>query len=91
MSSSIWSFIQSFVPTVKAEDEDEGELVDPQKILREKCKETKKCQDLENKLNTCNDRVNSRSQTTETCVEEVIDFMSCIDHCAAKTLFHHLK
>ena len=87
----LWSFFESLAPTVRAEEEEEAELVDPQKVLREKCSETQKCSKLQEKLNTCNDRVNSRSQTTETCVEEVIDYMSCIDHCAAKTLFHHLK
>ncbi|XP_014208878.1 cytochrome b-c1 complex subunit 6, mitochondrial [Copidosoma floridanum] len=90
MSSFFRSFAERFTPIVKAEDE-EAELVDPQTVLREKCSGTKECSKFKEVLDTCNDRVNSRSQTAETCVEEVIDFMSCIDHCAAKTLFHHLK
>ncbi|KAL7303072.1 cytochrome b-c1 complex subunit 6, mitochondrial-like [Trichogramma pretiosum] len=85
------SFMERLAPVVKAEEEEEAELVDPQKILREKCQATSKCVALQDKLNTCNDRVNSRTKTEETCLEEVIDFVSCVDHCAAKTLFHHLK
>lgn len=29
----------------------------------------------------CNDRVNSRKQTEETCHEEVIHYFHCLDHC----------
>lgn len=78
------------MPTVKADDEEE-ELVDPQKILREQCQQLPKCASLQEKLNTCNDRVTSRSNTEETCLEEMIDYVECVDHCAAKTLFSKLK
>lgn len=43
------------------------------------------------KLQTCNDRVNSRKATTETCLEEVSDLFHYVDHCVAKTLFSKLK
>lgn len=46
---------------------------------------------MQDKLNTCNDRVNSRKETEETCMEELIDYVECIDHCVAKTLFTKLK
>ncbi|XP_043269015.1 cytochrome b-c1 complex subunit 6, mitochondrial [Venturia canescens] len=81
------NFINRFIPTVKADDE---ELVDPQKVLREKCSENK-CSAFQEKLSTCNDRVNSRKQTEETCLEELIDYVSCVDHCASHDLFSKLK
>lgn len=75
---------------MKAEDE-EAELVDPQKVLREKCSQRTKCVNMQEKLNTCNDRVNSRKKTEETCMEELIDYVECVDHCVAETLFKRLK
>lgn len=74
-----------------ASPEEEGELKDPLETLRTSCRATPKCSSLSEKLQTCNDRVNSRSKTAETCMEEVIDFFHCVDHCAAKTIFDHLK
>ncbi|XP_076623903.1 ubiquinol-cytochrome c reductase 11 kDa subunit [Colletes latitarsis] len=86
------SFLQSvfnnLIPVVKADDE---ELVDPQKALREKCAIKSACYSMKEKLDTCNDRVNSRSQTQETCLEELIDYVECVDHCVAETLFSKLK
>ncbi|RWS25181.1 cytochrome b-c1 complex subunit 6-like protein [Leptotrombidium deliense] len=74
---------------VKAEEEEE-ELVDPQEVLREDC--TKKhCMKLKEKLEQCNNRVNSKKQTSESCFEEVIDLFHCVDHCVAETLFSKLK
>ncbi|XP_063992515.1 cytochrome b-c1 complex subunit 6, mitochondrial-like [Diachasmimorpha longicaudata] len=86
--SLIQSFISRFVPIVKADDE---ELVDPQKVLREECAQKPNCVSLQERLTTCNDRVNSRTNTAETCLEEIIDYVSCVDHCASKTLFSKLK
>ncbi|XP_015593042.1 cytochrome b-c1 complex subunit 6, mitochondrial [Cephus cinctus] len=88
--SLLQGFFNRFVPSVKADDE-EPELVDPQKVLREKCAQQPSCVSLQEKLNTCNDRVNSRTQTAETCLEELFDYVHCVDHCAAKTLFSKLK
>jgi len=70
---------------------EEEELKDPYETLRTQCRATAKCTTLGEKLQSCNDRVESRSKTAETCMEEVIDFFHCVDHCAAKTLFDHLK
>lgn len=72
-----------------AEDEDLGEggeeeeedIEDPQEILREKCRETKKCSALLEKLETCNARVQSRKRTEETCEEELFEFVHCVDNC----------
>lgn len=87
--SFIQNFIKNYIPKVKADD-DEEELVDPQKVLREKCSAAH-CESFQEKLNTCNDRVNSRKQTEETCLEELIHYVECVDHCVAKTLFSKLK
>ncbi|XP_031847084.1 ubiquinol-cytochrome c reductase 11 kDa subunit [Nomia melanderi] len=86
--SFLQSFLTRYIPTVKAEDD---ELIDPQKVLREKCSRKSECKTLQDKLNTCNDRVNSRTQTEETCLEELIDYVECVDHCVAETLFSKLK
>ncbi|THK33109.1 cytochrome b-c1 complex subunit 6, mitochondrial [Diachasma alloeum] len=86
--SLIQSFISRFVPIVKAGDE---ELVDPLKVLREQCSQKPNCVKFQERLSTCNDRVNSRKETEETCLEEIIDYVSCVDHCASKTLFSKLK
>jgi len=75
---------------VAEEEEEEQDLIDPQQVLREECN-AKHCTGYETKLKECNQRVNSRSKTAETCNEEVIDFMHCVDHCVAKTLFSKLK
>ncbi|XP_077513666.1 cytochrome b-c1 complex subunit 6, mitochondrial-like [Amblyomma americanum] len=77
-------------PVVKASDEEE-DLVDPLDTVKEKCRAEGKCSAYGDKLQECNDRVNSRSQTLETCTEELFDFLHCVDHCAAKEIFKHLK
>ena len=43
------------------------------------------------RLEECNERVNSKTKTTETCMEEVIDFYHCVDHCAGPKIFAKLK
>ncbi|XP_050444641.1 cytochrome b-c1 complex subunit 6, mitochondrial [Cataglyphis hispanica] len=87
----IQDFFKRYLPIVKADEGEEEELVDPQKVLREQCSQEVKCSNLQEKLNTCNDRVNSRSNTEETCLEELLDYVQCVDHCVAKTLFSKLK
>ncbi|KAK9501504.1 hypothetical protein O3M35_012216 [Rhynocoris fuscipes] len=83
-----FNFFTKVVPSVKAQ-EDDDELVDPQDTLRAEC--APKCTSYKEKLDKCNDRVNSRSQTTETCMEELFDYLHCVDGCVAKTLFTKLK
>lgn len=89
--SIIQDFLKRHLPVVKADEGEEEELVDPQKVLREECSKQAKCSTLQEKLTTCNDRVNSRTKTEETCLEELIDYVQCVDHCVAKTLFSKLK
>lgn len=81
----------SDLPKVKAEEvEEEADLVDSQETLREECASAH-CESLKAKLQECNDRVNSKKATTESCFEEVVDFMNCVDHCVAPKLFATLK
>ncbi|KAB0362094.1 hypothetical protein FD754_006250 [Muntiacus muntjak] len=62
----------------KEEEEEEEELVDPLKTARER-------------LELCDERVSSRSQTEEDCAEQLFDFLHARDHCVAHRLFNILK
>merc|ERR1712002_200925 len=73
------------------EEEEEEDLVDPHDTLREKCSAKSECVSLKEVLDTCNARVEGKTKTSEICTEELIDFMHCVDECAAKTLFSKLK
>ncbi|VVC93133.1 cytochrome b-c1 complex subunit 6, mitochondrial-like [Leptidea sinapis] len=81
------------IPVVKAEEEqvEEEELVDPQTELRETCSQKPDAQAAWSKYQECNDRVNSRSNTLETCEEELIDYCEVLDKCVNKDLFKRLK
>ncbi|CRL05856.1 CLUMA_CG019134, isoform A [Clunio marinus] len=82
-------FFKSLFPIVKAQEEEE--LVDPQQELREKCSQEPHASKLYEKFQTCQDRVNSRTKTAETCQEELFDYLHALDHCVTKTLFTRLK
>lgn len=58
---------------------------------QEQCKSKGNIDALYNKYQACNDRVNSRSKTTETCIEELFDYIHELDHCVAHSLFSKLK
>ncbi|XP_002737367.1 cytochrome b-c1 complex subunit 6, mitochondrial-like [Saccoglossus kowalevskii] len=73
------------------DDEDEEDIPDPIDVKREECSSLSECQKLKTELEVCNERVNSRSNTEETCTQELYDFFHCTDHCVAKTLFSKLK
>lgn len=66
------------------------EIVDPLAVRREKCSQDAKCMKLKLRLDKCTNRVNKGS-TEETCFEELIDFVNCVDHCAMHGLFSKLK
>ena len=72
------------------EEEDEEDLVDPAVEIKEKCADDH-CTKYKNRLDECNDRVTSKNNTTETCLEEILDFYHCVDHCAAEKIFAVLK
>ncbi|XP_023340981.1 cytochrome b-c1 complex subunit 6, mitochondrial [Eurytemora carolleeae] len=91
------SEVKEFIPRVKAEEgqqeeepEDEEDLVDPVANVKENCAETT-CSTAKARLDECNERVISKTKTSETCFEEVLDFYHCVDHCAAPQIFHHVK
>jgi len=69
----------------------EEELHDPKESLTEKCREDAHCAHYKEELEKCEERVNSRSATTETCAQELYDFIHCVDHCVSKSLFKHIK
>merc|ERR1712018_573736 len=97
------SMAEKFIPSVKAEEEDEPEeepeeeeeedeedLIDPAVEIKEKCAEDS-CTTYKSRLDECNDRVTSKSATIETCLEEILDFYHCVDHCAGDKIFATLK
>merc|ERR1712080_278215 len=106
MSRLLSSFVEIIVPKLKAEEEedepeeepeaeeedeeDEEDLIDPHEVVREECA-TDHCQAAKARLDECNARVESKSATTETCFEEILDFYHCIDHCASKIILSKLK
>merc|ERR1712080_642008 len=63
------------------EEEDEEDLIDPHEVVREECAKDH-CQAVKTRLDECNARVESKSATTETCFEEILDFYHRKDHCA---------
>merc|ERR1711881_819522 len=87
-----------FIPSVKTdeeeeeeeEEEDEEDLIDPAVEIKEKCAEDH-CIKYKNRLDECNDRVTSKENTTETCLEEILDFYHCVDHCAGDKIFAKVK
>merc|ERR1711862_561150 len=66
------------------EDEDEEDLVDPLDTVKEKYSNSSTCAQLKNILAECEDRVRSKERTRETCYEELIDFLECVDHCVVE-------
>ena len=75
----------------KEEEEEEEELVDPLTTVREQCEQIEKCIKARERLELCDQRVSSRSQTEEDCTEELFDFLHARDHCVAHKLFNSLK
>ncbi|CAG9559102.1 unnamed protein product [Danaus chrysippus] len=82
---------EKIIPVVKADEEEEEELVDPQQALRDECSQKQEAQSYWAKYQECNNRVNSRSNTAETCEEELIDYVHVLDKCVNKDLFKRLK
>lgn len=73
------------------DEPDDDELKDPLETLRKECSREPHGEQLAKRLLQCNDRVTNIT-TTETCVEELIDFMHYLDHCVGeKNLWSFLK
>ncbi|XP_043554923.1 cytochrome b-c1 complex subunit 6, mitochondrial [Chiloscyllium plagiosum] len=73
------------------DEEEEEEVVDPIIAIRERCEKIEKCVKLQEILDACTERVNSRTQTEETCTEELFDFLHARDHCVAADILSKLK
>lgn len=69
-------------------------IKDPQDTLKESCSETARCQKLKDRYDECNERVNNAQSTEcdrvnktegtgESCYEELIDFIHCVDNCVS--------
>lgn len=63
-------------------------LKDPVDELRSECESKPSAVALAQKLQECNDRVSSRSQTEESCSEEMIDWVHAVDHCVSSKTEH---
>ena len=89
------SVTDKLVPKVHAEEEeeeeDEEDLVDPADGIKEACASSSECSKYKSRLDECQSRVESKSSTTETCFEEILDFYHCMDHCASKENFAKVK
>ena len=89
------SVTDKMIPKVHAEEEEEEEeeedLVDPAEQIKTSCAESGECSKYKGRLDECTSRVESKSQTTETCFEEILDFYHCMDHCASKEIFSKVK
>ncbi|XP_031559194.1 cytochrome b-c1 complex subunit 6, mitochondrial-like [Actinia tenebrosa] len=73
------------------EEEEEPETEDPMDKIRETCEELSECVKLKAEYDTCTERVNSKSKTTETCAQELLEFLHCRDHCVSKSIFNKVK
>ncbi|VDI42449.1 cytochrome b-c1 complex subunit 6, mitochondrial-like isoform X1 [Mytilus galloprovincialis] len=74
-----------------ADDDEDDEPEDIQVTIKESCQQNAECVKYKDALDSCNARVSSRKETEETCYEEVLDYVHCVDHCVAKNLFNKLK
>lgn len=71
---------------------EDQEVVCPQEILREKCRgDNENVAELLQRYNDCNVRVNAKKKTSETCEEEMFDYIHALDQCVAKTLWKKLR
>jgi hypothetical protein len=52
--------------------------------LKELCGEDHACETFKHRLQECTDRVNSKPWTKETCNEELLDFLHCVDECVSE-------
>eukprot|EP00127_Corallochytrium_limacisporum_P005380 Clim_evm56s203 gene=Clim_evmTU56s203 len=72
------------------EEEEEEEPEDVKEEIEEECASTT-CAAAKEEMEKCEARVNSRTNTAETCTEELFHFLHCVDHCTAPKLWSHLN
>ncbi|XP_051996225.1 cytochrome b-c1 complex subunit 6, mitochondrial-like [Xyrauchen texanus] len=73
------------------EEEEEEDMVDPLETVRQKCEQSEHCLHARERLEACESRVGSRSETAEDCTEELFDFLHARDHCVAHKVFQSIK
>nr|ACI67081.1 Cytochrome b-c1 complex subunit 6, mitochondrial precursor [Salmo salar] len=82
-------------PEDEEEEEEEDMVVcidlDPLDTVRDKCAQAEHCIHTRAKLEDCESRVGSKSETAEDCTEELFDFLHARDHCVAHKVFHSVK
>uniref|UniRef100_A0A4W5PDV2 Ubiquinol-cytochrome C reductase hinge domain-containing protein n=1 Tax=Hucho hucho TaxID=62062 RepID=A0A4W5PDV2_9TELE len=57
---------------------------DPLEVVRDKCAQAEHCVHARAKLEDCESRVGSKSETREDCTEELFDFLHARDHCVCE-------
>ncbi|KAJ2064969.1 mitochondrial dynamin GTPase Msp1 [Coemansia sp. S146] len=67
------------------EEEEEEDAVDPADKIKEECGETLHCRSLKHHLEECAARVEDGSK--ESCAEEFLHFLHCVDKCAVPQIF----
>ncbi|KAJ1999711.1 ubiquinol--cytochrome-c reductase subunit 6, partial [Coemansia thaxteri] len=70
-------------------EEEEEEPVDPAVAIKEACGETLACRSLKHHLDECAARVDDGAK--ESCAEEFLHFVHCVDKCAVPQIFAKLK
>ncbi|KAJ2888472.1 mitochondrial dynamin GTPase Msp1 [Coemansia asiatica] len=71
------------------EEEEEEDPEDPAPAIREACGESLACKSLKHHLEECATRVEEGSK--ESCAEEFLHFLHCVDQCAVPKIFAALK
>jgi len=51
--------------------------------LKDRCKDDAHCTKCKDELQRCTERVESKKNTTETCAQELYEFVHCVDHCVS--------
>ena len=54
--------------------------------MKELCGEDHACERFQHRLQECNNRVNSKAWTKETCNEELLEFLHCVDECVRELI-----
>ncbi|KAJ2882740.1 ubiquinol--cytochrome-c reductase subunit 6 [Coemansia aciculifera] len=75
--------------TAEEEEEEEEDAVDPADKIKEECGETLHCKSLKHHLEECAARVEDGSK--ESCAEEFLHFLHCVDKCAVPQIFAKFK
>ncbi|KAJ2727122.1 ubiquinol--cytochrome-c reductase subunit 6 [Coemansia sp. Benny D115] len=73
----------------KPEAEAEAEAEDPAPAIKEACGNSLACKSLKHHLEECAARVEEGSK--ESCAEEMLHFLHCVDECAVPKIFATLK